>query len=597
MKRSVILPVLLVCVAGAGRAIGQCQPPTGYYSSIDQRSPEALRRTLHARIEHHRRVPWSGTWAVLESADEDPRNRSNILDVYKNASYPKVGRGNQNYNREHSWPKSLGFASSSSANYPESDCHALFLCDVSYNSARGNKAYRNLQRTAQEFASLGGGTGRYPGNSCWTTGFGVRGAWETWFGRRGDVARALLYLDVRYDGSRHRGGASEPDLVLTDDYKLIVQSQSQSNLSVAYMGFLSVLLQWHQQDPPDAKECRRNAAVALAQGNRNPFIDHPEWATLLFRRDGRELQRPWINELHYDNAGADVGEMVEIAGPVGFDLRGWQVVGYNGSGGGVYDRIDLDGVLPAATGCLSARAFAFVGMQNGPREGLALVDPNNRVVEFLSYEGVLTAVDGPAVGMVSVDIGVFESSATPVGHSLQKAGAGKIAPDFTWRVPAASTPGVVNRQQSFVGGCGTAVAFGCGLNPFGSILLLSGTPSIGSTFAIGIDNPRATQAPGSATIVFLASAGSPVYPCGFALPGFGMRDPSVPGELLLNPAGVLVVPAPAWNGKPSRAALPVPNDAKLVGSHVFAQGAIVDPRATNGILIGITEGMRVRLDR
>ena len=123
----------------------------------------------------------------------------------------------------------------------------------------------------------GGGSGVYPGQSNWTT----TGVWETWPGRRGDVARALLYLDVRYEGGIHSGtGAAEPDLVLTDDDSLV--ATTGGNASLAYMGRLSTLLAWHAADPVDAREEARNDEVAVHQGNRNPFIDHPEWATCVF---------------------------------------------------------------------------------------------------------------------------------------------------------------------------------------------------------------------------------------------------------------------------------------------------------------------------
>ncbi len=85
---------------------------------------------------------------------------------------------------------------------------------------------------------------------------------------------------------------------------------------------LAVLLDWHRQDPPDARECVRNAAVYQAQGNRNPFIDHPEWVDRLYGTSSRDARRAWINEFHYDNAGSDQNEMVEIAGPIGLDLAG-----------------------------------------------------------------------------------------------------------------------------------------------------------------------------------------------------------------------------------------------------------------------------------
>jgi endonuclease I len=134
----------------------------------------------------------------------------------------------------------------------------------------------------------GGGSGVYPGNSNWFMGTGATGRWETWIGRRGDVARAILYMDVRYEGGTHGiTGVAEPDLIVTNDTGLIAAGATGSNESVAYMGLRSVLLEWHLADPPDDMERRRNDVVYSYQGNRNPFIDHPEWFAPIVVRVGR----------------------------------------------------------------------------------------------------------------------------------------------------------------------------------------------------------------------------------------------------------------------------------------------------------------------
>ena len=129
----------------------------------------------------------------------------------------------------------------------------------------------------------------------------------------------------------------------------------------------------------------------------------------------------FFNEIHYDNTGTDTGEAVEIAGPAGTDLTGWTVDLYNGNGGAVYDTINLSGILPDLQAGYGTLSFDWVGIQNGAPDGLALVDNTAAVVQFLSYEGSFTGVDGPAVGMTSTDIGVSESSGTPIGYSLQLA--------------------------------------------------------------------------------------------------------------------------------------------------------------------------------
>lgn len=164
----------------------------------------------------------------------------------------------------------------------------------------------------------------------------------------------------------------------------------------------------------------------------------------------------WINEFHYDNDGADTGEGVEIAGPAGADLTGWSVVLYNGSGGAAYATISLSGTLPNAGGSCSGYGmieFAQAGIQNGGPDGLALVDDTGSVIQFLSYEGVMTATDGPASGLTSTDIGVSETGTTPVGDSLQLTGGpGSTYEDFTWSAPSANTFGTCNTGQTFDGG-------------------------------------------------------------------------------------------------------------------------------------------------
>jgi endonuclease I len=282
--------LVLALLAALGSPAG-AQPPPGYYDSVDTTSAQTLRTTLHEVIDDHVRFPYTSsstdTWDILELADEDPNDPSNILDLYLNASYPKAGGGNDNYNREHTWPNSYGFPDDGSDNYPYTDTHALFLADSGYNSSRGNNPYRFCDATCTEKPTVfndgrGGGEGFYPGNSSWRTGSGSSGSWETWIGRRGDVARALFYLDVRYEGGTHGGtGFAEPDLILTDNPALI-QTSGGVNASVAYMGMLSVLRTWHVQDPVDDRERERNDVIFGFQGNRNPFIDHPEWVNQLF---------------------------------------------------------------------------------------------------------------------------------------------------------------------------------------------------------------------------------------------------------------------------------------------------------------------------
>jgi len=273
-------------------------PLGDYYASVNASNTAILRTTLHNTIDDHQWFPYTSgstdTWDILDSADEDPNDPAKILDVYKNASFPKSAGGNSNYNREHTWPRSIGLGNTDGVlNSTATDAHNLRLSDIGYNSDRGNMPFDFCDPAqkplCEERATLfnngvGGGTGVYPGNSNWVTAgaSGNSGSWDVWHDRRGDVARTMFYMDVRYEGGIHGvTGLQEIDLVLTNDRDQIQITTS----SPAYMGLLNVLLAWHAQDPVDAKELSRNEIIFAFQGNRNPFVDHPEWVACLFEND------------------------------------------------------------------------------------------------------------------------------------------------------------------------------------------------------------------------------------------------------------------------------------------------------------------------
>jgi len=165
----------------------------------------------------------------------------------------------------------------------------------------------------------------------------------------------------------------------------------------------------------------------------------------------------FINEIHYDDAGTDAGEGVEIAAAAGTDLAGWTLVLYNGSNtpgaAPQYSTINLSGVIPNQDDGYGTLSFALPvnGLQNGASDGIALVAPGGIVVQFLSYEGVLTASDGPAAGLTSTDIGVSEEPAPADGLSMQLIGTGSSYADFQWTSSAAFTFGQVNTSQDFLG--------------------------------------------------------------------------------------------------------------------------------------------------
>jgi DNA/RNA endonuclease G (NUC1) len=169
----------------------------------------------------------------------------------------------------------------------------------------------------------------------------------------------------------------------------------------------------------------------------------------------------FINEFHYDDstAAGDTNEFVEIAGPAGTSLAGWSIVLYNGatpSAGTTYDTKALSGTIPSQQGGYGTVSISYPtnGIQNGSNDGIALVN-GTTVVQFLCYEGTMTASNGPASGMACTDVGVAETNSTAPGSSLKLQGTGTKYGDFTWAVTTAHTRGAVNTGQTFDGGNNT----------------------------------------------------------------------------------------------------------------------------------------------
>ncbi|GHA51587.1 hypothetical protein GCM10008927_16260 [Amylibacter ulvae] len=144
-----------------------------------------------------------------------------------------------------------------------------------------------------------------------------------------------------------------------------------------------------------------------------------------------------INEIHYDNAGADEGEFFEIRTNAGDDVSTLVVELYNGSNGTVYQTVQVSDLTMTTDGTFDYYVWDAGSIQNGSPDGIALSN-DGAVVEFLSYEGTLTAVGGSADGMTSTDIGQSETSSTAIGDSLQR------DEDGVWEAPRANTQGGSN---------------------------------------------------------------------------------------------------------------------------------------------------------
>lgn len=223
--------------------------PDGYYDAANGKSGEQLKSALHDIIDDHTEISYSNVWEALRETDEDPSNSNNVILLYTGRSQGKNENGGNadDWNREHVWAKSHGDFGTSMG--PGTDLHHLRPTDASVNSSRSNLDFDEGGSEHTEAA------GNYYDSDSWEPRDSVKG----------DVARMIFYMDVRYEGD-----SGEPDLELNNQV---------NNGSAPYHGKLSVLLEWHEEDPVDDLERRRNEIIYTDyQHNRNPFIDHPEWA-------------------------------------------------------------------------------------------------------------------------------------------------------------------------------------------------------------------------------------------------------------------------------------------------------------------------------
>ncbi len=167
-------------------------------------------------------------------------------------------------------------------------------------------------------------------------------------------------------------------------------------------------------------------------------------------------QNAWINEIHYDNAGSDENEFVEviIEDAASYSLGDFTVTLYNGNNGGFYDSQSLNNfTVGSSVDNFTIYYYAFSSIQNGAPDGLALSYQSSVIPgQFLSYEGSMTASDDVASGMTSTDIGVEESGGTEVGQSLQLQGSGNNYTSFMWSANIAETPGNLNLSQTISSG-------------------------------------------------------------------------------------------------------------------------------------------------
>lgn len=240
--------------------------PQGYYDEAQGKVGNALKTALHDIIKNDNHLSYSGLWSAYQQTDKKPNGK--VWDIYSdvpNGTPPYEftfvtdqcgnysGEG-QCYNREHLWAQSW----TNNDSNEKTDLNHVFPTDGWVNNKRDNYAFgevTNASWTSQNGSKLG---------KCAVAGFSGT-VFEPVDEYKGDIARALMYVSVRYYQEDSGWGSSD----MTD--KSVIKDWA-----------IEMLLRWHEEDPVDDKEINRNNSVYSLQGNRNPFIDYPDFAQMIW---------------------------------------------------------------------------------------------------------------------------------------------------------------------------------------------------------------------------------------------------------------------------------------------------------------------------
>lgn len=239
-------------------------PPTyeGYYSSITTdilSNSTSLKSTLNQIVSSNvKKISYSDATTSLKTIDSYDGNYVECIYTGERLGKNNSGSASGQWNKEHIWAKSHGFNDQKYAAY--SDLHHLRVSEARINSSRSNSYFDEVSNPTNKDDY---------GNKWTSTVFEPRDE------VKGDIARMLLYMVVRYDDSTL-------DLELTNDTTLASKAE---NGTEGYIGILNTILKWNFEDPVDSRELYRNEEIYKEQGNRNPFIDHPELAYYLYKTE------------------------------------------------------------------------------------------------------------------------------------------------------------------------------------------------------------------------------------------------------------------------------------------------------------------------
>lgn len=225
--------------------------PADYYKSAQGLTGVALLSTLQNTVSKHKNLGYTGARNVMFGTLDDDHNNNVVDCVYTGMEVSGVKdsgtayKNGEGLNTEHTWPQSLGATGAA-----KSDLHHLFPTDVEANGARGSFPFGEVKNPTHIFPKIEVGATK----SVLGKGAGGRMVFEPRDSHKGDVARAIFYFYTVYG---FRGGANLANFRVEEE----------------------TLKKWHVLDPVDAKERKRNDGIYAAQGNRNPYVDHPEFVS------------------------------------------------------------------------------------------------------------------------------------------------------------------------------------------------------------------------------------------------------------------------------------------------------------------------------
>jgi endonuclease I len=287
MKHSFLAFLLFFCACTLS-----AQVPLGYYNSAAGLSGTALQQALHYIIDEHNPVTYSAVWYYFQSTDK--KDDGTVWDIYSDVpggtpaytyqfTTDQCTTGGSTtegvcYVREHSFPRSW-FGGDISPMY--TDIFILYPTDACVNGKRSNYPYGAVSNPTTTFTN---GSKLGP---CATDGY-TGTAFEPIDEYKGDLARTYFYMSTRY----YNLDSGWPGSPMTDGAQLKKWA-------------LIMMLQWASQDTVSQKEINRNNAIYHIQGNRNPFVDHPEYAQAIWGNGTGIDEKSTASLTVYPNPAAD----------------------------------------------------------------------------------------------------------------------------------------------------------------------------------------------------------------------------------------------------------------------------------------------------